>query len=191
MGTQTAIEMAKTKKRVFDQTASMHFKLSDEYKIKYTVEDALEIIISITLCGVTFLDCEKYFHISEEISTLVMGFATIFLLAFTLVKQRLNHKQLYEKHRLAGKMYVQAKLDIASKLIKWQEDRTETRDTDILDYMDNHFTTLNDLPQIPERHFNRLKHSHQRKVAFSKYLDSHQNDFWLICKIKFRLKMKE
>ncbi len=108
-----------------------------------------------------------------------------------LVKQRLNHKQLYEKHQLAGKMYARAKLDISSKLIKWQENEAETSDTEILEYMDSHYTTLNDLPQIPERHFNRLKHNHQYKVAFSKYLDSHQDDFWLICKIKFRLKMKQ
>jgi len=190
MGTKTPIEMAENKKRIFDQTASMHFKLSDKYKIKCTVEDIVEIIISITLCGVTFLDREKYFHLSEEISNLVMGFATIFLLAFTLVKQRLNHKQLYEKHQLAGKMYVQAKLDIASKLIKWQDKRTETDDTEILEYIDDHFTTLNELPQIPEKYFNRLKHNHLRKVALSKYVDSHQNDPWLICRIKFLLKMK-
>lgn len=188
MGTNTPIEMAENKKRVFDQTASMHFMLSDEYKFKYTIEDAVEIIISILLCGVTFLDCEKYFGIAKEVSALVMGFAPIFLLAFTLVKQRLNHKQLFEKHQLAGKMYAQAKLDMASKLIKWKNSGAEICDTEILEYMDSHFTALNDLPQIPEKHFNRLKHNHQCKVSFSKYLDNHQNDFWLICRIKFRLK---
>lgn len=190
MGTKTPMEMAENKERVFDQTASMHFKLSDEYKLKYTFEDAVEIVFSIFLCGITFLDSEKYFHISEEISTLMMGFAPVFLLAFTLVKQRLNHKQLYEKHHLAGKMYVQAKLNLVSKIIEWKNGGTEICDTEILEYMDSHFTALNDLPQIPEKHFNRLKHIHQCKVAFSKYLDDHQDDFWLICRIKFRLKMK-
>lgn len=190
MATRTPIEMAENKKRIFDQTASMHFMLSDEYKIKYTVEDAVEIIISILLCGVTFLDYEKYFGITKEDSALVMGLAPIFLLTFTLVKQRMNHKQLYEKHQLAGKMYAQAKLDMVSKLTKWKNSGTEKCDAEILEYMDNHFTALNDLPQIPERHFNRLKHSHQCKVAFSKYLDDHPNDFWLICRIKFRLKKK-
>jgi len=53
-------------------------------------------------------------------------------------------------------------------------------------YLDDHYSTLNDLPQIPEKHFPRLKHAHQSKVEFSKFLDNHQNDFWLICRIKFR-----
>ena len=53
------IEMAYQKKRVFAQCASMHFKLSDEYKRLSNIEDVLEIAISVILCGVTFLDCEK------------------------------------------------------------------------------------------------------------------------------------
>lgn len=182
--------MAKNKKRIFDQTASMHFKLSDEYKIKYTIEDAVEIIISVTLCGMTFLDHEKYFHLSKETSALVMGFSAIFLLTFTLVKQRLNHKQLYEKHQLAGKMYVQAKQDISSQLIKWQDKRTQTDDADILKYIDDHFRTLNELPQIPERHFNRLKHYHLRKVALSKYVDHHYDAPWPKCMWEFLCKKK-
>ena len=186
MGNSTPIEMAENKKRIFDQTASMHFKLSDEYKRMYTIEDAIEVISSIVLCGVTFLDCEKYFHIPAEASILIIGFTSIFLLAFTLVKQGLNHKQLHEKYQLAGKMYAQAKLEIASQSVVWQ--RVETSDTDIVEYINSHFTSLNDLPQIPEKHFNRLKHAHQYKVAFSKFLDSHQNDLWLACRIKFWLK---
>ncbi len=186
MGNSTAIELAKNKRRVFDQTASMHFKLSDEYKRKYIIEDAVEIIVSIILCGVTFLDYNKFFHISEESSTLIIGFTSIFLLSFTLVKQGLSHKQLYEKYQLAGKMYAQAKIEITSKIAAWQE--VGASDAEILEYINSHFSSLNDLPQIPEKHFNRLKHAHQYKIALSKYLDTHQNDLWTIILIKFWLK---
>ena len=48
------IDMANKKKKVFDQCASMHFKLSDEYKLLSNIEDAIEIAISVILCGVTF-----------------------------------------------------------------------------------------------------------------------------------------
>ena len=81
-------------------------------------------------------------------------------------------------------MYSQAKLDIATKIAEWKA--TEVSTEDILNYIDSHFSSLNDLPQIPEKHFNRLKHWHQVKVEMSKFLDAHKNDFWLICKIKFR-----
>lgn len=183
MDDKDIIEIAKNKKRIFDQTASMHFKLSDEYKFLSNLEDTIEIIISVVLCGITFLDCEKYLGISQNDSTLIIGFISIFLLAFTLVKQGLGHKQLYEKHQLAGKMYVMSKLDLSSKIEEWTSKDVEK--DQILSYIKEHYKTLNDLPQIPEKHFAKLKHAHLSKVAFSKFLDSHEKDFWIICKIKF------
>ena len=185
MDNNVILDLAKKKKKVFDQTASMHFMLSDEYKRLSNIEDSIEIIISVLLCGVTFLDCEKYFHISSKASILIIGFISIFLLAFTLIKQSLGHKQLCEKHQLAGKMYAKAKLDLASKISEW--DINPISDNELISYLNDHYNALNDLPQIPEKHFGRLKHAHQTKVEISKFLDSHPNDFWLVCKIKFRL----
>lgn len=178
------LDIAKNKKRIFDQMASMHFRLSDEYKRLTCIEDAIEIIISVALCGITFLDYQEYFNITIQKPTLIVGCISIFLLTFTLIKQSVGHKQLCEKHQIAGKMYSQAKLAIASKITEWNAAETSTED--ILNYIDSHFSSLNELPQIPEKHFNRLKHLHQSKVEMSKFLDSHRKDFWLICKIKFR-----
>ena len=178
------IDMANKKKKVFDQCASMHFKLSDEYKLLSNIEDAIEIAISVILCGVTFLDCEKYLQIPSEYYSLIIGFVSIFLLAFTLIKQNLGHKQLCEKHQIAGKMYAKSKLDLTAKIAEWSINPQS--DIEMLSYLDDHYSTLNDLPQIPEKHFPRLKHAHQSKVEFSKFLDNHQNDFWLICRFKFR-----
>ena len=185
MSNNTILDLAQKKKRVFDQTASMHFTLSDEYMRLTNLEDAIEIIVSVLLCGVTFLDCEKYFHIPSNTSSLIIGLVSIFLLAFTLIKQSLGHKQLCEKHQLAGKMYAKAKLDLASKITEWEINPISN--SELLAYLDDHYNALSDLPQIPEKHFARLKHAHQAKVELSKFLDSHPNDFWLVCKIKFRL----
>lgn len=181
---KTALDIANNKKRIFDQMATMHFKLSDEYKHLASIEDAIEIIVSVTLCGITFLDYQEYFNIAIERPTLIIGCISIFLLAFTLIKQGIGHKQLCEKHQIAGKMYSQAKLSIASKITEWSADPVPVKE--VLNYIDSHFSTLNELPQIPEKQFNRLKHLHQSKVEMSKFLDSHRNDYWLICKIKFR-----
>lgn len=181
---KSGLDVAKSKKSVFDLMASMHFRLSDEYNHYSNIEDAIEIIVSVLLCGITFLDYQEYFNITIKQPVLVVGFISIFLLAFTLIKQSIGHKQLCEKHQLAGKMYSQAKLDITSKIADWSVEEASTKE--ILDYIDSHFNSLNDLPQIPEKHFNRLKHLHQSKVEMSKFLDSHRNDFWFICKVKFR-----
>lgn len=178
------MNVAYSKKRIFDQMASMHFRLSDEYKRLASIEDAIEIIISVALCGITFLDYQEYFNITIQRPTFIVGCISIILLAFTLIKQGVGHKELCEKHQIAGKMYSQAKLDIASKIAEWNISDTSTKD--ILSYIDSHFSSLNELPQIPEKHFNRLKHMHQSKVEMSKFLDSHKKDFWVICRLKFR-----
>ena len=178
------MNVAYSKKRIFDQMASMHFRLSDEYKRLASIEDAIEIIISVALCGITFLDYQEYFNITIQRPTFIVGCISIILLAFTLIKQGVGHKELCEKHQIAGKMYSQAKLDIASKIAEWNISDTSTKD--ILSYIDSHFSSLNELPQIPEKHFNRLKHMHQSKVEMSKFLDSHKKDLWVICRLKFR-----
>ena len=164
---KAGLNVAYNKKRIFDQMASMHFRLSDEYKRLASIEDAIEIIISVALCGITFLDYQEYFNITIQRPTFIVGCISIFLLVFTLIKQGVGHKELCEKHQIAGKMYSQAKLDIASKIAEWNISDTSTKD--ILNYIDN-----------------RLKHMHQSKVEMSKFLDSHKKDFWVICRLKFR-----
>ena len=185
MDKKTILDRVNKKKKGFDQLASMHFKLSDKYKRFSSIEDAVEIVISVLLCGVTFLDCEQYFHIPSNASSLIIGFISIFLLAFTLIKQDLGHKELCQKHQLAGKMYAKAKLDLAARITEW--DLKPVSDGEVLAYLNDHYTALNDLPQIPEKHFAYLKHAHQTKVEFSKFLDQHPNDFLWVCKLKFRL----
>ena len=105
--------------------------------------------------------------------------------AFTLIKQNLGHKELCEKHQLAGKMYAKAKLDLSVKIKEWN--LNFVTDDVVLTYLDDHFTALNDMPQIPEKYFASLKHAHQTKVEFSKFLDRHPSDFLWVCKLKFRL----
>lgn len=106
----------------------MHFRLSDEYKRLASIEDAIEIIISVALCGITFLDYQEYFNITIQRPTFIVGCISIFLLAFTLIKQGVGHKELCEKHQIAGKMYSQAKLDIASKIAEWNISDTSTKE---------------------------------------------------------------
>ena len=185
MDKKTTLDLANKKKKDFDQMASMHFRLSDKYKRFSNTEDTVEVVISVLLCGVTFLDCEQYFHISSNTSSLIIGLVSIFLLAFTLIKQNLGHKELCEKHQLAGKMYAKAKLALTAKIKEW--DIKSVSDDEVLAYLDDHYAALNDLPQIPEKHFAYLKHAHQTKVEFSRFLDSHPNEFLWVCKLKFRL----
>ena len=66
------LDIANNKKRIFDQMASMHFRLSDEYKHFACIEDAIEIIVSVALCGITFLDFHEYFKITIQKPNLIV-----------------------------------------------------------------------------------------------------------------------
>ena len=108
--TKDYLEYAHKKKKVYDQMASMHFTLSDKYEKMSKFEDTIEIILSVLLCGFTFFDFERLGLGQLKNSTLIVGFISIILFAFTLIKQRLDHKKHSEQHYLAGKMYAHTKL---------------------------------------------------------------------------------
>ena len=182
------IEFAEKKKKAFDQMASMHFILSDRYKTIAAIEYAFEITVSVALCGAAFFDFSKVSARFSPNASIVTGWLSIALFAFTLIKQYLSRSDQSEKHRVAGKMLTQAKLDLTSKIEKWKVENTAEKE--ILAYIDNHFSVLNDLPQIPEKDFLRLKHKHLAKIDFSKYLDSHHKESWLLCRLKYMFSKK-
>ena len=188
--TNSAMERAEKNIRIYDKTASMHFRLADYYRKLSNLENAFEIALSVALCGVTFLDVDKYPVIKQTLglldSTLLIGIISITLFAFTLIKQFLNHHQLFEKHNMAGKMFVQANLDLKLKKNEWMDNNTE--DGMIGSYLSQLASSLNELPQIPEKKFPKLKHHHVRKVELSKFIDEHKATPWLWCRFLFLLK---
>ena len=98
------------------------------------------------------------------------------------------HKKRSEQHYLAGKMYAHAKLEVDSKIKVWE--LQEVDELEVVQYFQNYFSGLNELVQIPENKFTKLKHAHQTKVEFSKFLDTHKRDYLWICKCKFRFGQK-
>lgn len=182
----TALEYAKKKKRTFDQMASMHFIRADKHSFYAELEDCVEIIISVALCGLTFFDWQTIISSFPIVNRYFPGFAGIFLFAFTFLKRIFNHSGISHQHYVAGKMLTQAKLDLGNRIEQWKVQ--DAKEEEILQYLDNHYQNLNDLPQIPENSFAKLKHKHQYKIAFSKFLDKHKECCWWCCKIKFFFK---
>lgn len=97
-------------------------------------------------------------------------------------------KKHSEQHYLAGKMYAHAKLEVDSKIKAWEFQ--EVDEFEVFQYFQNNFSELNELVQIPEKEFTKLKHAHQTKVEFSKFLDTHKKDYLWLCKLKFRFGRK-
>lgn len=176
--------------RVYDQMTTMHFSLSEKYHRWTLIEKTIEIVLSVVLCGCTFLDVDKHealkrFFGSIDLS-LIMGGSSIVLFAFTLIKQNINHHQRCEQHRLAGKILAQSKAELRLKQNEWINENTE--EAVINAYLDQLASTVNDLPQIPEKYFAKYKHKHVRKKEFSQFIDRHKASPWLWCKILFLLK---
>ncbi|MGM9523833.1 MAG: hypothetical protein ACI3VU_05415 [Faecousia sp.] len=166
----------------------MHFTLSDKYERMSKIEDTIEVVLSVLLCGLTFCDFDQLGWGQIKNPTLIIGLTSIILFAFTLVKQRLDHKKRSEQHYLAGKMYAHVKLEVDSRIKVWE--RQEIDEFEVVQYFQDNFSELNELVQIPEKDFIKLKHAHQTKVEFSKFLDTHKNDYLWICKLKFRFGRK-
>lgn len=183
--THNHLKFAYKKRSIFDQMTSMHFILSDRYDKISKVEDAVEISLSVLLCGLTFFDFEKLGWGQIKNSTFIIGLISIVLFAFTLVKQRLDHKKRSEQHYLAGKIYANAKLEVSAKIQMWEIQ--EVDELEVIQYFQNNLSELNEVVQIPEKEFIKLKHAHQTKVEFSKFLDSHKRDYLWVCKLKYRL----
>ena len=186
----SAMERVDHNLRIYDQMASMHFRLSDKYRNWTVIENIIEIVLSVVLCGCTFLDINKHLVLKRLFGdidqSLIMGISSIALFAFTLTKQALNHHQRCEQHRSAGKMYSQAKLELRLKKNEWTVNCVE--DDIINDYLKQRSLTLNDLPQIPEDKFAKYKHWHVRKIEMSKFVDRHKAAPWCWCQFLFFLK---
>lgn len=180
---KTILDEAKKKKQTFDMLASMHFKMRDYYNKWNTIFDSAEILFSVLICGFTFINIDDYFNFDIKNISFLLGFTSILLFAFTLIKQKLDFKSKAQTHILAGKMYSKAKVDLAQKIIMWEKNCTD--DKQILDYLNETFKNLNNLEQVPENKFHKLKHYHKHKVEFSKFLDDNSRIPYLLCKIKF------
>lgn len=85
-------------------------------------------------------------------------------------------------------MYAHAKLEVDSEIKVWE--LQEIEELEVVQYFQNNFSELNELVQIPEKEFTKLKHAHQTKVEFSKFLDTHKKDYLWLCKLKFRFGRK-
>lgn len=178
----SAIDQAKKKKNIFDMMVSMHCKLRDKYNRWNVLFDCLEVLTSVILCGITF------YSFPDNIS-FYLGIASILLFALTLIKQRLNLKKKAERHHLAGKLYLAARLDLEQQIGIWVEN-SEEQDK-ILIYIREKYRELSEATPIPEKMFHKLKHHHQYKVEFSKFLDKNKSSPWIICKLKFLFCSKE
>lgn len=177
------LDSAEKKFRVYDMMTSMFFKLADYYHHVDLVYDVFELALSTLICGVTFLGETSVITISHKIYTLTIGFSSIGLFAFTLIKQRLDYKKLAEEYKFAGKKYAAAKSKLKKQLDIWTDEGFNN--TDINLFMENLDDTLKDLATIPENKFHKLKHYHQQKVEYSKFLDSNKSEPWYLCKFKF------
>ena len=182
------LERAKDRRRVFDQMTSMHFLLSDKYKRLAIMEDVAEICMSVVLCALTFFDFREVIKGNTTLPVVAIGIISALLFAFTLVKQRLDRKKQSEKHSLAGKLYSRAKIELSNQISMWEA--SGYTEDEIITYLEKNYIALNDLVQIPEASFARLKHAHQRKVEFSRFLDDHRAEPYFVCRLKFLFGIK-
>ncbi len=178
-----SLEYLENKKRVVDMMTTAHSIIRDRYNHINTALDCLEVVAAAIICGTTFLNYNELWPDYGNGIWLTMGFFSIFILILTILRQRLDLKTKAEKHDHAARVCSKIKLDISYKMQEWCDQDIVPEEA--VEFVKLEYEGLEDIVPIPDRKFTKLKHMHDRKVQFSRFLDSNRMSPWIVCKIRF------
>ena len=156
--------------RVLRQTLSMHTMLRDRYTRLALIIDILFLACSVTFCATTFARGDVFAQIGLSLKNIrfILGVASIVAFFASLVALRVDWKGKAARHRDA----VQKLTNVLSLFrARQQEDGSwpEDRSTDL---HRTYWEAMNNIIEVPDRPFVRLKVRYLRKVELSKMSDS-------------------
>ena len=168
--------------RVVDQLLSMHSMLRDGYARRAFLLNTAQIGLSLPLCAFSFVD-DRFIQMlgaDPSISRVVVGTAALALLLLAITEFRVDWRGVAARHSDAvvrlGRLKAQYRSTWAGSSSGEEEQLTG-----------EYAATMELLPAVPERRFNRLKARHQFKVALSRQIDTNPLAFqWLLwCQLRW------
>lgn len=154
--------------RLVDQLLSMHSLLGEKYERRAFWLNTSQIGISLFLCVFAFVGDNVLtslgFH--PPMARFVLGFSAVIVLILSITEFRVDWKAVGSRHTNAvGRLSaLKAKYRMAFNESAGNDPKKNTRLT--IEYQ----KTIAILPPIPERHFVRLKATHQFKRILSQEL---------------------
>lgn len=174
-------------KKVISMMITAHSILRDRYLFLSSLFENGLIVASVILNAFVFIDAQfidKQTGISEECQKLIVGIASIFVFAISLVLLQVRWKEKAESHgRAADQLFslmqeIKVLIDIAD----------DSEKSDELPSFNKKYTDINTaIVKIPDSKFNALKLRHKRKVELSKMIDKYPGSLLFILRIKLFL----
>lgn len=161
-------------RRVSDMMVTAHSNLRDKYDRLALLLDLSILSLSVWLTSVVFIEPRislklTPFQFDPQIWVGLLGVFTLFL---SIVQLRVDWKGASERHQRAADMHSKVKKECRRLLESGAPLTRESCQTVLTQY-----DISSDLgPPIPERQFLKQKGKHLRKVAISRYLDSHPGE---------------
>lgn len=163
--------------------ASIHSKLSDSYRKRYTILNSILLFISVVLVGLTFVSeqfVQSTVGVAPDLLRWLLGITSILNFSGILLLSQWKWQERATEHREAVRFYFQ----IVNRIRQWLESDVDITE-DIIDEIRTDYSKTQSLPKIPDSEFLPLKQWHLQKIAVSRELDKHP--FESIRSIKKRL----
>lgn len=165
--------------RVIDMMLTMHSALRDRYARLARGLDIVLVATSILLSGFVFADDRvmEMLGLDPARTRMGIGLASLVLVIASVIGLVVDWKGARERHaRAAG---VLAHLKTESRLIV--SGGAEASPEQIRGRWRENSLAVAGLPEVPERHFHRLKARHLRKIALSRLMDAKEGlPVWIL-----------
>lgn len=151
--------------RVVDQLVSMHSMLRDRYSRLALALNTLLVVVSFALCVMTFVGDEVLKDAGQNppFARLVFGLVAAVILALAITEFRVDWRARSALHADAAKRLSEVKGEY--RRVRADSVHVATGETRRLSRL--YETTLQDVVEVPERMFNRLKVKHVFKRILS------------------------
>ena len=157
--------------RVIDQLVSMHSMLRDRYGRLALALNTLLVLVSFGLCVLTFVGDEILVNAGQNpvLARLVVGLVAAVILALSITEFRVDWRARSTRHADAATRLSEVKGEY--RRVWAESERVEAGEARQLSRL--YETTSQDVVEVPERLFNRLKGKHVFKRMLSEETSAH------------------
>lgn len=174
------------KYRVINMMVSMHSVLHQRYKTKSLFGSIFFLLAAIILNIFTFFDYSyiEFLGVNEGNAKNILAFVSFLIFLLSVIFLLVEWSKKGEQH-LQAINQLSRLLNELRAIQSIEEDEIVKHKIELFDELYNQ--TFDTVPKIPDNKFNTLKAKHYKKVAVSKFIDTHKGKPYLVIRILFFL----
>jgi hypothetical protein len=164
--------------RIMNMWLTIYQKLFTRYRLRAKIFELILLLCALLLCLTTFVDHKilQFILITSDKSQMILGFSSFALLIIALLSWVTNWKERAAYYGQAVDILCKTRIE-CGELLKLTI--TETEDFRTKSFIFSFL--INNLPQITEKEFHRLKAFHKRQLEVDKMIDRYPgSSVWLL-----------